>query len=290
MKANPTRPRLFDCFTYNGEADLLWLRMQVMRGVADCVVIAEATRTFTGKPKPLRFSHDLLPAGAPPVVYLVVDDLESSPASAWDNENRQRNALGRILTDAAAQLPGGDVEASDWVLLSDVDEIPRPQALATFDPARYYSAVLQQGSFFYAFNNKAITDDGHDLLWQRARLTTGARLRQWFGSMQRLRDFRAQGPARGILRGWDKLRTQRLADAGWHFSYLMTPEQIVEKLAAFSHQEFNTPEIASTEYIRKRMAQGRDLFSDGRFAVMPLDQSFPQPLLTERERYQAFIW
>ncbi|MDB5953851.1 hypothetical protein [Ramlibacter sp.] len=286
--ANP-RPRLFDCFTFNGEHDLLRLRLQLLRGVVDYAVVAEASRTFTGKPKPLRFDRTLLPADGPQVIYLPVDDLEADPPSPWSNENRQRNALGRILAEPPPELAGG-VRDEDWILLSDVDEIPDPRCLAAFRPALYRSALLLQRNFCYAFNNQAVTASGREVLWQRARLTTAGHFRSCFGTMQRLRDFRVPGPLRSIARGWNKLRTQRLAQAGWHFSYLMTPQQIVEKLAAFSHQEFNTPEIASVDYIQRCMREGKDLFSGGRFRVVPVDESFPAPLRQERARYEKFIW
>jgi beta-1,4-mannosyl-glycoprotein beta-1,4-N-acetylglucosaminyltransferase len=284
-----TRPRLFDCFTFNGEHELLGLRMQVLRDVVDYVVIAEATRTFTGKPKPLRFDRQLLPLGSPKVIYLPVEDLEANPASAWTNENRQRNALGRFLAAAPPEVEGG-IRADDRILLSDVDEIPHPQRLGAFRPEAYLSAALLQRNFSYAFNNMAIKADGSDLLWDRARITTVAHFKRWFGTMQRLRDYRGEGPLRSVARVWNKLRTQRVDGAGWHFSYLMTPEQIIEKLASFSHQEFNTPQIASIDYIRRCMAEGKDLFGNGRCRVVPLDESFPAPLRQERARYAPFIW
>jgi beta-1,4-mannosyl-glycoprotein beta-1,4-N-acetylglucosaminyltransferase len=284
-----TKPRLFDCFTYNGEQELLSLRMEVLRGVVDYVVIAEATRTFTGKPKPLRFDRSLLPPDGPEVIYLPVDDLEPNPVSAWSNENHQRNALGRIVAGAFPQVAGG-VRADDWIMLSDVDEIPHPDRIRAFRPEHYRSAVLLQRNFFYAFNNKAVRADGTDLLWDRARVTTVAHFTNWFETMQRLRDYRSHGPLRGLRRAWNKLRTQRVDNAGWHFSYLMTPEQIIEKLGSFSHQEFNTREIASVDYIRKCMEEGRDLFGSGRFRVVPLDDSFPAALVRQQSRYAQFVW
>src|SRR6201995_1982735 len=123
------RPRLFDCFTFNGEHDLLRLRLQLLRGVADYAVIAEANRTFTGKAKPLRFDRSLLPPDGPQVIYLPVEDLDVDPPSAWSNENRQSKALGRILSDPPADVPVG-VRDDDRILLSAVDEIPHPQIRA----------------------------------------------------------------------------------------------------------------------------------------------------------------
>ncbi|HVZ46576.1 MAG TPA: hypothetical protein VHA82_22415 [Ramlibacter sp.] len=281
-------PRIFDCFTFNGEHDLLWLRSRVLAGVVDRMVIAEADRTFTGKPKALQFDPARLPPDAPPVIYLPVRDLDAQPASAWENENRQRNALARFLDSPPPEIAGG-IHDNDWLLLSDVDEIAHPRHLLAYEPRRYLSAILEQRFFFYAFNNESVDAEGRPNLWRRARVTTVRHFRDWYGSMRRLRDYRTDGPLRSVRRAWDKLRTQSIADAGWHFSYLMTPEQIVEKLAAFSHQEFNTPEIASVEFIRKCMAEGRDLFGHGRTRAVPLDSTFPAALQTEAEKFAKFI-
>lgn len=273
---------IHDCFTYAGEDDLLHLRLQTLDGVVGRFVIAEATRSFTGKDKPLRFDAAKFPAFAGRIDYLVVDDLEPNPGSAWENEYRQRNALARGLRDAAPD---------DWVLLSDVDEIPRPQALAEFQPDRFISAVLHQRMFYYAFNNLMVSSDvPRDVPWRAARITTVHHLHHWFGSMQSLRGFRASGPLRAVKRIWNKWRTQEILDAGWHFSYLMTPEQILDKIRSFSHQELNLPQYTDVAHIRESLRQRRDIFGGNRqFEVVPIDASFPAPLLAERERYARWI-
>jgi beta-1,4-mannosyl-glycoprotein beta-1,4-N-acetylglucosaminyltransferase len=278
-------PTVHDCFTYNGEDDLLWLRLETLKDVVHRVVIAEATRTFTGKPKPLRFDAGKFGAHAARISYLVVDDLQADPASPWDNEYRQRNALARGLPGG----PGG-VPDDHWVLLSDVDEIPRPDAIARFKPERYISALLAQRNYFYAFNNQAVADRMHDGWWRRVRITTAGRLRHWFGSMQDLRGYRGSGLLRSVKRSWNRARTQSIADAGWHFSYLMSPDEIIEKLNSFSHQEVNLPEIANPEHIRRCMNERQDLFGNSKFAIVPLDGSFPEPLLSQRDRFSCLIW
>ena len=49
---------IYDCCTLFHELDLLELRLATLNGVVDRFVIAEATRTFTGRPKELFFEKN----------------------------------------------------------------------------------------------------------------------------------------------------------------------------------------------------------------------------------------
>lgn len=275
---------IHDCFTYAGEDDLLYLRLQTLKDVVDRFVIAEGTRTFAGKPREPRFDIARFAEFASRIEYVRVDDLQADPPSAWHNEWHQRSALARGLRDAADD---------DWLILSDVDEIPRPEAIRQYRPARHLSAVLHQRMYYYAFNNEmTASKDALDIPWRMVRMTTVGRLRGWYGgSLQNLRAYRATGPLRSLRRWWHKTNAQVIADAGWHFSYLMTPEQIRQKIESFSHQELNLPQYTDVEAIRRRLANREDLFGMGRsFQLVPLDESFPKPLLAERERFAQFIY
>jgi beta-1,4-mannosyl-glycoprotein beta-1,4-N-acetylglucosaminyltransferase len=177
-------------------------------------------------------------------------------------------------------------------MLSDVDEIPNPAAIRRFCPRRYISAVLVQRMYYYAFNNQMVSsDDPKDVPWRAARITTRGRLNDWFGSMQSLRGFRASGPLRSLRRLWNKALTQQIPEGGWHFSYLMTAEQIQQKIAAFSHQELNLPQVKDAETIRRAIRQRSDIFGGNRhFEVVPIDASFPAPLRADRDRYREWIF
>jgi beta-1,4-mannosyl-glycoprotein beta-1,4-N-acetylglucosaminyltransferase len=273
---------IHDCFTYAGEEDLLRLRLETLNAVVDRFVIAEATRTFTGLERQPMFRPEAFERWRDRIVYVRVDDLDPKPASAWLNEYHQRNALLRGL--AAAQ-------ADDWVLLSDVDEIPAPEAIGRFEPRRFISAVLEQRAFCYALNNELVEADGAtDVTWRMARITTAARVRQWFGSMQSMRIFKTTGPLRSVKRQWNRWRTQRIPNAGWHFSYLMTPEQIAHKILSFSHQEFNRGEFTDVDRIRERIRQRTDPFGQNRrYAIVAVDDSFPLPLRADPERYRQWL-
>lgn len=85
-------------------------------------VLVEATTTFSGEPKPLYFAEARarFARWADKIVHVVVDDMPKG-ADAWDAERFQRDACVRGIETAAPD---------DLILLSDVDEIPKPEVLA----------------------------------------------------------------------------------------------------------------------------------------------------------------
>lgn len=273
---------IHDCFTYAGEDELLYLRLRTLDAVVDRFVLAEGTRTFTGRPRELCFDRRRFARWAERIEHVVVDDLEPAPASPWINEHRQRDALAHGLALAAD---------ADLVMVSDVDEIPHPAVVRAFQPLRYVSGVLNQHFHWYAFNNRMVrSSEPSDVPWRRARITTVGRLRRWYGGPQNLREHRPSGVLRSVRRYLHKHHSQVIEPGGWHFSYLMTPEQIRQKIESFSHQELNRPQFTDLGLIADALRQRRDLFGAGReFEVVPLDDSFPAALREERERFARWI-
>lgn len=49
--------RAYDCFIFWKELDLLDLRLHELADAVDYFVLAEATHTFSGHPKPLHFAQ-----------------------------------------------------------------------------------------------------------------------------------------------------------------------------------------------------------------------------------------
>src|SRR6476620_1912740 len=117
-------PRLFDCFTLFNELDLLELRLRELDALVHRFVLVEAPRTFTGLPKPLHFkqNRDRFQPFLPKIVYVELEEFPADLASAWDREYFSRRAIMRGLDSAAPD---------DLVLISDVDEIPKPANLET---------------------------------------------------------------------------------------------------------------------------------------------------------------
>ena len=49
---------VYDCFSFFNELDLLEIRLNVLKDVVDKFVLVEATRTHTGRPKPLYYEEN----------------------------------------------------------------------------------------------------------------------------------------------------------------------------------------------------------------------------------------
>ena len=238
---------LIDACIYNGEEEMLRLRMHELAQRAERFVVVEATTTFTGRPREAGLPADI--AADARVRHIVVDDLPVG-RGAWPCEFHQRNAILRGLEGAAD---------NDLVLISDVDEIPRASAI----PAEWphgQCGVFEQRFYYYDWTTRVRGQ------WRGTRLVTVATARAWH-------------PQRVRIAGG-----QFISNGGWHFSYQGGPAAIRAKLLAFAHQEYNRPEYTSLAAIKRRVAAGLDLFDRPEMQLerVPLDDTYPAYV---RERY-----
>jgi len=280
---NP-RPKIIDCFAFFNELQLLELRLKTLDSVVDQFVLVEARETFQGNSKAC-FFEDNAARFAPyahKITHLVIDRFTETSLS-WDREAEQRNYMNATIAKCDPQ---------DIILLSDVDELPRPECLQALraHPPRANEIVcfsLQNFSYFLNLMNREP--------WQR--LGPRAVLRQSFNGMENLRHIR--GPAnrrsRDILRFFRacmrmrSLVSRRLVlDAGWHFSWLGGKEAAATKVAAISvHKAMKRSGQALRD---DRLKARRAAISNHRdFKIVPIDDSFPADIRNNIEAWQSHI-
>ena len=276
---------IYDCFCFFNELDLLEIRLNVLKDVVDKFVLVESTRTHTGKAKPLYFqeNRERFAAFADRIEHIVVDDLMDEQAVAkdtfnnpWINENRQRNALARALEGA---------DEDDLVLLSDLDEIPRPEKFAEATALARRGEIVRfaQRIYMYFVNFRS---------YQNPWWLIGSQMMS-VASFRRHRRFdafvcdRFTQPSVNDGHTMTKFRfvkpTRVLTDAGWHFGYLGGVEAIKAKLRASSHVEVQNV-IGNVE---ARLAAGENIFGGKRdaFAVAVESERLPAYLLANRTRF-----
>ena len=140
------RMRVFDAFMFAGELELLQTRLNVLSAVVDIFVIVEGDRAHSGLyNRSLAFQHNraLYEAFMPRIHYSAfraATDAGGKCEHSWLKHGANRlsceNAMrGSLLT----QLAIAGASASDLVLLSDVDEIPRPSIVSTLQGCDVYS-------------------------------------------------------------------------------------------------------------------------------------------------------
>ncbi|MBS1937772.1 MAG: hypothetical protein JSS84_08200 [Bacteroidetes bacterium] len=289
-------PMIHDCFTFFNELDLLDLRLNTLDAVVDRFVLVEATLTHQGRPKPLHYAdnRDRFAAFHHKIEHVVVDQYpQHGGADAWVYEKHQRNCIAIGLKGTA---PG------DQVMISDVDEIPRPEKVREAAALKGVR-IFRQRMFYYYLNCLNATEaGGRAYAWNGTVMVDAGDIR---GPVQQYRDFSMLMAGyfhpKLLNRIYWNLRLARermrhgwtptfIRDGGWHFSYLGGADRIIEKIEAFAHTEYNSDRYKGRVQIERAIANGEDIFGRNfRYRFIPLDASFPNYLLAHRDRFSAHI-
>ena len=280
---------IYDCFTFFNELDLLEIRLNILNDVVDKFVLVEATKTFSGKDKPLYYEQnkERFSKFKDKIIHVVVDDFpepdETTQDVAFMVESYQRNAIMRGLKGA---------KDDDVIIIADLDEIPNPDVLSVLDCSGDKIYWLRQKMFYYFINYLNISEP----YWNyRVKVLSYKNLCHYCDNMNIKYD-------RFISATTDKKTTPnkiRMLDdgicvrnGGWHFSFLGGVDAIIKKIQSFSHQEYNNEEYINKDKLLKRISNGEDLFGrdEYHYIAIPLDESFPKYIVENQEKYSNLIF
>lgn len=247
--------RIFDCFTFFNELELLKIRCEILKELNPIHVLVESPTTHTGDPKPMYY-HENKKSFSEYNINWMHAELPNN-GDPWRNENAQRDCIIVGLRDA---------DDDDIVIVSDLDEIPRPSSVRQFDPEKMLVGALKMDKFSYYLNCLEIAQG-----WESAKITTVKCLREQFGnSPQRLR-----------VGGFKTI----LLDAGWHWSWLGGVDRIMEKFQSFAHQESNNSKFADPDKIQRKLQTGHSLWTDrddDLWKFIPVDDYFPEYIVRNK--------
>lgn len=269
-------PKIFDCFTFYNELDLLELRLEELADLVDAFVIVEAPWTFQGAPKPLIFQQNAARFArfADKIVHVVVDaSAADAGPSPWDREGMQRDAVMRGLAGRAAP--------DDLVFVGDVDEFPRRRIAAAMRKNPAWAGRLNRLSADYYCG---FLDFKCNYRWHK-QIALPYKL------------LSALGPDHARFMAIAKYGNL-VYDAGWHFSWLGGIEKVVSKLQSYAHSEYTGLAAQDRESLMTALRSGRGIFAlmdgghgyGGEFALAPLDRSFPETVQRDPARYRAAGW
>lgn len=200
------------------EFDLLQLKLRTHWPTVDAFYLTEATKTFAGEPKELKFpsrSAEFKWANEK-LHYVPIEDLQTDPENRWIAENDQRErgikAIGQHNKDYVVL----DMCVDEVLVPSKIEEAVthmrntgRP---VTFhmNLHMYYLDYIWEGRWFWGMGCLMSHYDirsPQDWAWAR------------------------MGAADGIM------------NAGWHFSTLGGTQAVKRKLETFSHKEYDNSDI-----------------------------------------------
>jgi hypothetical protein len=268
MEKNLSR-QVFDCFMFNGEIEVLEIRLAELDPVVDVFVLVEGTKEHSGKQKELFFRKywPRLEKYWLKLRCVVVDDFPETE-NPWDREQHQRNAVVRGILDA------GD---NDLILISDVDEIPRADIVRRMrEDTVNQTFGLRLRFYYFALNYRNIEGPESAITWS-------------VGCSYNLLEQRTPDSIRYEVRD-GRMEATIFDDAGWHFSYLSEVSGIRKKIAAFSHQEFNTPEFINAIDVATTIQNRGDLFGRPGFVwAITSEDELPLHVRVNRGRFSNLL-
>ena len=260
--------KIFDCFIYNNEDLMLDIRLNSLSNYVEKFIIVEACYDHQGnKKKKLNFSLNKYKKFQNKIIYKILKSFPQNLTN-WERENFQRNYITEGLEN---------VNDEDYVIVSDVDEIPNLSRLNDLEKFKY--TVFEQKMFYYKLNLLNETNP----TWRGSRICK----KKYLKSPQWLREQKIK--KRTFLKFY-RINWNIIKDGGWHFSFLMTPEQIKDKLSSYAHAEYNNEYFNDLTKINESISKGLDLFDRNfKYNKVNLDNSYPEYLYKNQQKFKDWI-
>jgi len=267
--------KIYDCFPFYNELDLLDLRLAELYDHIDHFVIVEATTTFQSNPKQLflKDNWDRYAQYHDKMIHIIVDDAPGDP-DAWVNDIFQRNAIMR-------GLDGADPE--DIVIVEDADEILRPEIIDHMRANPKDIMGFRVPYFNFKLNYMLVNNQESYHVW------TVACKRKYLEAPDAFRGTRFNLTQLPLDYEDDTIRMYE--HAGWHFTYLGDTEFVKNKIRSFAHTELNNDQVLNNIDVDAMIAKGVGFNPlDSRpFTPVLVDDYFPRTVVDNIDKYQDRI-
>ncbi len=258
---NPSEnSKIYDCFTFFNEYELLGIRLNEMFDIVEKFVIVEANRTHTGIPKDSNFlkNKHLYAKFLHKIEYKFIEFPYDSFEDTWKMENYQRDFILNILKELR-------VDNDSLIIVSDCDEIPCQKSIlrhiqeGTFSKSKLIG--LSQPKYNYKFNLL-----GNEY-WDKGYIIPYGRINEPLTAMRLAsKDYSI--------------------NCGWHFSWIGGDSKIEEKIKSFAHNELN-----NVDTIKRIIKNSKDnIYINGYdLKKVNIDETFPKYLVENISKFKEFI-
>jgi beta-1,4-mannosyl-glycoprotein beta-1,4-N-acetylglucosaminyltransferase len=229
--------KIIDCFMFFDEEMLLDLRLNILDKFVDKFVIVESSYTHSGKEKKLIFDIKKYSKFKEKINYIVlkdppvgIEEINNNDSQGEISRKEILNALKRENLQRDTIFNGlKDADKNDWIIISDLDEIPDLTNI-NFNNIKNKIIFFKQKVFYYKLNLEL-----KKLRW----IGTKACRKKHLKSPQWLRNIKDK-----IYPRWrmDILLSEKkyndiffVENGGWHFSFVKKPEDIEKKLKSYLH-------------------------------------------------------
>jgi beta-1,4-mannosyl-glycoprotein beta-1,4-N-acetylglucosaminyltransferase len=266
--------KIYDCFLFNNELDMLELKLTEMSDGVDYFIIGEADRTFKGDPKPMYLRENWARFEPWHHKIRLIDITTPADPDPWVNETQDREQLMRGLYDA---------DPYDVIICSDCDELFRSTALNAIrtTPMTVNHFSLRVAQFVFKLNymmTRFKTDDGVEMFFHIPCLATRFKFLQGIERQKKLRN-ETELP-----------QTARIWHAGWHFTFMGNSAWVKEKLKLFDYTwlgEFVDQDLDVEQRIAERRFLGEKDATI--FEICQVNDYMPRTIREYPDRWKSWV-
>lgn len=247
---------VYDLFPYNGERQILEIRLNELADVVDIFFICQSSQTISGKDRVIHPVKEHFPQFAKQTVLLTAPPCPILH-SLWEREWAHRNYCKE-------QVPKMDDRT--FLIYGDVDEIPRASKLEEAKEVAFEKGYcsLQMPAYYYYLN--VFHNQWPD--WSFPVMYHGPVANGMQANYIRWDHIDKQG----------KLKPGRpsIQNAGWHFTYQGGRQEVIRKLKSFGHANDPGTGPMVADYESGTEPMDRDTRGGIKLTTVPVDETFPQ--------------
>jgi len=200
--------KIYDCFYFFDELDLLEIRLNILNDVVDYFVISEADETFTGKKKCLLFkeNYDRYKKWHHKIIYVNPPNFEANTfllKKAYESKNTGNKEdvwIREFYQKESIDFALSSCQEDDLIFISDLDEIWNPNINLKNVKDLVYRPVQECRPFYLNLKSNLSID-----CWTGTRFSKYKTYKQYGPN-----HFRTEREVQGI----------KINDGGWHFTWL----------------------------------------------------------------------
>jgi beta-1,4-mannosyl-glycoprotein beta-1,4-N-acetylglucosaminyltransferase len=255
--------KIFDCFMYFDEDIVLDVRLNYLSKYVDKFIIIESRYNHRGEKRDPQFNIEKFEKFEKKINYILIDKEPDGIEKVNENDNHEEKSRKFILNAIKREnfqrniISRGieDADDNDWILISDLDEIPN---LKNNDLKKFESPLVffKQHMMYYKFN---LILENYSWLGTKACKKKNLKTPQW------LRNIKDRPyPWWRIDTYFSNIKyidIKIIEQGGWHFSYIKSPEDIEKKLKSYLHHREYDVSPVGVENIRKMIDNKKTIYN-----------------------------
>lgn len=281
--------KIYDCFNFFNELDILDLRLNILNDYVDYFVIVESDVSHSGELKPFNYekNKNKYKKFEDKIIYYKITDTPSNFVDLKMTTDQELNKINNFIVKQnnrfnrytqidygrdffqkeSVRRPISNCDDEDIILFSDLDEIPNPRILSNLSNYNLDTKILslQQNTYYYYLNLFKQSD--------------------WYGT-KILKYKNLKSISLNEVRG-DTSLSEIIEDGGWHFSFMGGKKMVEKKITSYSARDLASKKVI--ESIEFNIENNIDPFFRGNLTPVQVDETFPKFLIDNINSYMHLI-